>query len=561
MEPAPPNTPADSPLFTFILNALYVAALIGWGLLSFLWSWARYALVLPPLYFVALRDALWLGGAALPKLSESPAIADDPLDDWSTDPPRAQPFGPRPTPVGTAASHVSSLEGSPDEPDALRGYLNGPAVEDLLLTWQLTWSRQATLIRRGREELVERETRASYDPKPFVTAQLTGSALGIVPGAVTGGLLTVLLGLLQALVVALMTVSGWATGALVVGADAGYRYARHIPWTTCGACTKRVGMPIFVCPDCGTYQHDLKPGRYGFLLRICRCGRRLPTPMLISAHRLAARCPRCEAWLPLGAGMTPELVVAFVGSVGSGKTRLLYALNHCLREVVEATGDQLEALDDDTDERLKEISNVIAASGRTAKTATGTPRGYGLKLTIHSAERFIYLFDPAGEYQYTTATGRELRFLPQITTMLWVLDPLSVESFWARLPTDVRSHLSRFRSTARSDTLAFDQICEQMISMGARTERMGLAIVISKADLLSEAGFRTTELAEWFSDPDGLDLGNQARYAERKFSEVRFFRTAAVVGEDGLSDPSIEPLLRWILRRDGVRLGEVSRAR
>jgi hypothetical protein len=74
--------------------------------------------------------------------------------------------------------------------------------------------------------------------------------------------------------------------------------------------------------------------------------------------------------------------------------------------------------------------------------------------------------------------NREVR---QARTFILVIDPLSVEAFWARLPAGRRSELGPARSTAPSPDLAYQQTHQEIEAMGVPLRKTRLAVVFSRA--------------------------------------------------------------------------------
>ncbi len=65
------------------------------------------------------------------------------------------------------------------------------------------------------------------------------------------------------------------------------------------------------------------------------------------------------------------------------------------------------------------------------------PKGYSLRVAPpQGAERVVHVFDAAGEVFASRERTQELRYLRIARTFLFVVDPLSVESFRLRVPPD-----------------------------------------------------------------------------------------------------------------------------
>jgi hypothetical protein len=383
-----------------------------------------------------------------------------------------------------------------------------------------------------------------------------GSGAGELVGAVFGAVVFLLTATAHVLVTAVVTAVVRGAGLPLRLLDKALRMVTDRDIASCQVCGERVRpYPVYLCPGCGVDHRDIRPGYYGVMRRICRCGAHFPTLILLGASRLEAEGPSCGHRLPRGVGTAPEIVWAFTGSVNTGKTRLVYAMTRHLQALVEEAGDDLEFIGE-TARRLTEIENSIARTGDTRPTppASQTP-GYGFRLGLSGTQRVLYLFDPAGELNYSSTRGLAQRHLPQTRALVLVIDPLAVESFWAKLPPIDRQFLSKYRSDARTDTIAFENTCECLRGLGARTTKMPLAIVLSRTDLLDRTStpdrWRDVDPRTWLSASDWLDMGNVLRYADMNFKEVRIFRTAAPA-EDGTVDPGLRDLTRWLLNHAGI---------
>jgi predicted RNA-binding Zn-ribbon protein involved in translation (DUF1610 family) len=383
-----------------------------------------------------------------------------------------------------------------------------------------------------------------------------GSGAGEIVGALFGAVFFVLTATAHLLVTGLALGAVRGTSHPLRLLDKALRLVTDRDIASCQTCGERVHpYPVYLCPRCGSAHRDIRPGHYGVMRRICRCGAHFPTLIALGASRLEAQGPSCGHRLPRGIGSAPEIVWAFTGSVNTGKTRLVYNITQHLQDLVDDAGDRVELIGE-TARRLTEIENSIARTGDTRPTPPASQTaGYGLRLLLSGTQRVLYLFDPAGELNYSSTRGLAQRHLRQTRALVLVIDPLAVEGFWAKLPPIDRQFLSKYRSDARTNTIAFENTCECLRGLGARTGKMPLAIVLSRADLLDRTSvkdrWRDIDPRTWLSGPDWLDMGNVLRYADMNFKEVRIFRTATPPA-DGSTDPGLRDLTRWLLRQAGI---------
>lgn len=457
------------------------------------------------------------------------------------------------TVLGRRSPAVAAPEDDASDAVAIPGYFHETVAEDV-----------REIIRDASDRFVrtfgtrDRRARSLFEDVSPVLASVSsaGSSVGEIAGAVFGGVFFLLTATAHLLVTGLAvgTVRGASYPLRLL--DKALRLVTDRDIASCQTCGERVRpYPVYLCPRCHSAHRDIRPGRYGVMRRVCRCGAHFPTLIVLGASRLEAQGPSCGHRLPRGIGSAPELVWAFTGSVNTGKTRLVYNITQHLQELVDDAGDKLEFIGE-TERRLGEIENSIERTGDTRPTPPAAQTaGYGLRLLLSGAQRVLYLFDPAGELNYSSTRGLAQRHLPQTRALVLVIDPLAVEGFWAKLPPIDRQFLSRYRSDARTDTIAFENTCECLRGLGARTAKMPLAIVLSRADLLDRTSvtdrWRDIDPRTWLSDPDWLDMGNVLRYADMNFREVRVFRTAAPPA-DGSADPGLRELTGWLLRHAGI---------
>ncbi len=130
------------------------------------------------------------------------------------------------------------------------------------------------------------------------------------------------------LIVAVGTAGVRAAGAVLRGIDSGLLRIKNIR-IHCPHCGERVPYPGYLCPgqpQCTRWHRDVRPGRFGIIRRYCRCGKRMRTLLLFGSAQMTAFCPRCGQLWQHSPGGEPEIVLAFSGAAGAGKTRLVSAM-------------------------------------------------------------------------------------------------------------------------------------------------------------------------------------------------------------------------------------------
>lgn len=392
----------------------------------------------------------------------------------------------------------------------------------------------------GRNDIQRREIQRREMALPVTAGFGSGLVVGVVPGAV----LLAAIAATHALTTLVLAIGWRAVGLLLRVADSLLLRVRNIRML-CVACFEAMPYPAYHCPRCRETHWDVRPGPLGILWRTCRCGERMRTLLLLGSAALDAQCPgrACGAELPHGPGTSTELVLPVLGATAAGKTRLMYALVVALEELTSWRGVSVEFADDWTARRLADARIHLDPSRATAATPPARQRGLVVRMRVGRRERLIQLFDAAGERFASEERTAELRYISRGRTFVLVIDPLSVDGFWNGLTPDDQERLGPLRPDGvPQPDLIYQQSADRILDLGGSPKRSRLAVVFSRADVLGASG--REDLEAWAGD---MGLGGLLRLARLDFKEVALFHTAAVV-RDGRLDPSIPPLLTWLLR-------------
>ncbi len=437
-----------------------------------------------------------------------------------------------------------------DGDPAVLQYFYGPAMADADHAVRVAYGNCQKLWEWGVQAAGDSFT---GDEVAWFTGPLgVGGAIGMALGAAAGTLITAVFALIHLLVVAVSAALVRVTGAVLRRVDSAMLWMKNVRMV-CPYCYERVPYPGYDCPgaDCTRRHRDVRPGRYGIFRRRCRCGTRMNTLLLSGSSRMAAFCPHpgCERSLEHRPGEAPEIVLPFFGATGAGKTRLLFSMVTQLRVWTECGQLTVEFGDSATARELDVADHVMRSGSSTAGTSVQLPRAHVIRLILKKGIRILQMYDAAGERFYNTDRTQELRYLTKARTFILVIDPLSVEGFWQRLPASSQAELSSVRSAAPSPELAYQQTHQQIEAMGVQLRKVRLAVVFSRADLI---GMQSGDVAEWARSE--LGLGNLIRSTIQNFKETGYFRTAAIMDTDGLMHKSIAELMRWVMSREGVDL-------
>ncbi len=105
------------------------------------------------------------------------------------------------------------------------------------------------------------------------------------------------------------------------------------------------------------------------------------------------------------------------------------------------------------------------------------------------------------------------------------------------------AHSAASLCKADPKTVAYQQTLGRLEAIGVRLNRVRLAVVFSRADLLPDHEGQPAD--EWAIKI--LGLGNLIKAARYQFGQVGFFRTASVLDDTGQAHASLGQLANWLL--------------
>ena len=350
--------------------------------------------------------------------------------------------------------------------------------------------------------------------------------------------------------------------------EARRREARHTA-AACMNCLHVTPAPDYACRKCNEPHHDVMPGDLGTFYRKCgKCGARFPTRPSRAAWHTQAVCKRkeCNKQLPEGTGAVRDIRVPVFGAVAAGKTRFLYASLSSLELDLDRTRIKWDYLDDSSRiEAERWIKKIRAGDDIFHKTPEGPATAINLKLREGTHADFIHLFDAAGEQfskpgNWDLAYGSQdtnfgsMRFLEDGQALAYVLDPFSVDTIRDQAAARDQALVARVSAAQTDPEVSYTEVLNRLRGFGVPVEAQRLAVVVSKADLLREAGLTvptdSDDIAQWLA---GNGVHNLVMAAPREFREVRYFTVASVdVSAGRAHDPGVP--LRWLLAVHGVKV-------
>jgi Double-GTPase 2 len=492
-----------------------------------------------------------------------------------------------PVPVPPSARTADGAE------PAYPQYLFGPAVRDL----RGALSAGAVAVRERLEADYDRLMEEWMRGKALSPSPLDGSSasaplrreqltpqnfwqrvvgilliFGLGVGTLAGVVAIALFTLVQLVLLgALFTVAG--AGILILRAvDSALLQVRGIR-IICPTCGKHVPYPSYACGECHTLHRDVRPGRYGVIRRACACGKyRMPTLLLLGSHRMDAYCSNegCERPLGGGTGTRPESALPFSGDRSAGKTRLMAAMLMTLTDPSAQPSmhftDEPSHPEPGTPEsvlrrRFSELRRALENDQPTRQTAPGQQVAFSLRGPDKSGLAVIHLFDTAGERFLDSERIRELLYMVESRTFLFVLDPLSIPRLWGALKTEERDRLAPMRAKAEPQ-FVFDQMLDNLRRMGVESRGARLAVAVTKSDVVAGTSVAAQmpppdneSIISWLED---LEMDNLVRSVQKHFGQFRFFLTSSRL-QDGEVGRQVADLTRWVVAPSGLRLRLPSR--
>jgi Double-GTPase 2 len=430
---------------------------------------------------------------------------------------------------------------------AYEHYLFGQVRRDLIAALSRTWTRARKEVAAETRRIGDRWLAGPWSED--LLAHVIGVLLviGLLAGAVAAGSVLGLVALAQALLVMLFVGLGISMIFVLRAVDSALLRVRGIR-ITCPECYRHIPYPSYRCPGCGALHGDVRPGRYGVLRRHCACGEEsLPTLLILGSHRLAAFCPYEGCGKPLAetTGTAAEVMLALFGGSNVGKTRLLAIMVMALQM---ARGTAVDFADRLTARRWEDLLPTLRGNQLPARTGPDKPRAYSLYIRLGDARRqLVHLFDTGGERFYDPERLAALEYFRSARTLIFVIDPFSIDGVWNALPPDRRAEFSP--RADHSPWYVFQLLARGAREMRADVKQVRLAVAISKADVLARENLPapaadSASIERWLAEMEQDHLVTSMR---QTFGQVRFFHTSAVLS-DGAVSPGIYELVGWVLQ-------------
>lgn len=421
-------------------------------------------------------------------------------------------------------------------------------------------------LRQVRADLarIEADRQARYKrlwkwpARPFIWFLLLPVSAAAVSCLLVAGLTTLALAALFALVAwicAAVTVVPFAAAAMLLrGAESTWHKTMKTS-ASCPRCYHVTPWPAYLCPGCSELHRDVRPGRLGLFARRCECGALLPTMVQRAARRLEAVCQRCKEPLPAGSAALRDVRIPIFGDTSAGKTRFLYA---GLDSLIDTTGRARIPFgfpDEESQNQATAALDLIRSGQDTVKTSATLPTAFTCRIGKGARATLVHLFDAAGEYYRGAQLHDSLGFLDHGHGLVYVLDPFSIGSVRDRMAGQNAMSIRLAHAAAGDPETTYGEVVTRLRDSGVAADGQRLAIVLSKADLLSAGGIElpgdSEAIADWLME---AGVHNLVLSARRDFAEIRYFAVASLAASQarGSRDPGAP--LRWLLTSRGVRL-------
>lgn len=201
---------------------------------------------------------------------------------------------------------------------AVRSYFFGPGYAQLKATIKEAFERNRKTIRDNSYRFF------LYRLGLFICVYMLGTFITMFFAAIHGTITTVVM------------ILTYVVFTVVWLIDQIYLLLHKIR-SICPVCKRKILIPHFECPQCGSVHKKLVPGPYGIFNRTCTCGYRLPTTFFNGRSKLDSLCPYCSA--SLVASDARQIGIQLIGGSKAGKSVLLAALFHDFLAKVKKAGN------------------------------------------------------------------------------------------------------------------------------------------------------------------------------------------------------------------------------
>ncbi|MFE5855588.1 hypothetical protein ACFQ61_20560 [Streptomyces sp. NPDC056500] len=436
----------------------------------------------------------------------------------------------------------------------------GTTIRQLLISrWLGTNARNLLCGRRPSTPVGRRSGRPSEGAVAATVLVLTGPGYGV--GALIGTsaaavlllLITLVFALLLGLVGALLAAAALTLRTLDRMSQWGRRVRMKCPYP---GCYQPIDLPVYHCPGCPAVHRRLRAGRLGIFRRVCVCGERLRTSLLLGRHTIAASCPHCSLALPRLLGTTRIVHIPIVGGTSSGKTMLMTAMFAGLRSWSDRGQITVTYATDEDRSELRRLKGQLNQDGWVHRTATQQPRAMMLQITRGRTRRLLYLYDPMGETFQDSVVVREQQYLAHADGVVLVADVLAEPEVRRELGDADNQKAGGARPSPEGPKDTYDRLAGEFSALSGRRAKTPVATVVTKRDVLDQLTslpIPGARVDDWLG---AIGLGDLVQSLSHDFGATRYWAVSAHAATgagalDGESRRAAEPVL-WLLSRTGL---------
>ena len=401
------------------------------------------------------------------------------------------------------------------------GIIGSPAVKGMC-AWLLTTRRQPGLPFRDI-----RGWRALAARVIGLAATLAAVA-GVMIAAVTAMAIQVVHAALLGVIAGLLVTAG----LVLYGAELAGLALRKIHMKCPHPdCYRHIALPYYKCPRGHEHRH-LRPGVHGIFWRVCSCGVRLPTVLILKRHQLEASCPRCERLMPSGLGSARLVHLPLIGGTSAGKSSLLTAMVAGLESLAQDSGPGVEFASDTSRLEYESARDLLRSGQWPQKTSVYVPEALMFYTGHGRGRRLVYLYDPRGEVFREADSVRRQHYLASASGIIFVIDPFSMPVS-QDLPPAGKQVVSEARPSAENPQATYARTAGELgVRLGRRQARTPVAVVATKLDAVLQAPGMprpsrpddTDSVEGWLGD---IGLRNLTASLKHDFRTVRYWAASA----------------------------------
>jgi Double-GTPase 2 len=323
----------------------------------------------------------------------------------------------------------------------------------------------------------------------IASGPMVGGVVGVGVGAAAAAVFAILVSMIFGLLLGLILISTIIVAGTLRLMEQALLQIRGIT-LECGSCHRRVGAPVYSCPDCSALHRKLIPGPFGVFSHLCRCQRSLKTLLVGGKWNLRAYCQHCNKPLPDKGLTAPTVHIPVVAGQAAGKTVYMMASVASLKEQAEQSNDPsvFEFADPRAEKeylRRESALKQAALDGIRATLPEISVQAFNIYVGPEGSarRRLLYLYDAAGERYQTSDGVATFRFLGHTEGVILIVDPFSFEVVRRFVTSNILAGLRYSEADADEVLGRFSQTLRENLSV--RTDRkvnVPVAVVLTKCD-------------------------------------------------------------------------------